>query len=79
MFVPVPVGLLGGYMFDGLIQAQESLFTNGAFQTGDLSEWSTFTNPNGTVGVGLPQVVQFDVNGDGTTTLSAKFQVGQLE
>ena len=54
VFVPVLVGLLGGYMFGGLIQAQESLLTNGAFQTGDLSGWATFTNPNGTLGVGLP-------------------------
>jgi hypothetical protein len=52
------------------------LIVNGGFETGDLTGWTVFTTPNGTVGPGFPQVAPFDTNGDGVPTLSAQFRVG---
>jgi hypothetical protein len=48
-------------------------FINGDFQTGNLSGWTVFTTPNGTVGA--PTVVSFDVTGSGAS-LAARLQVG---
>lgn len=87
-------GLLGGYLLGGLLHADGILqatgdtggvslttggaLINGDFEFGDLSGWTTFTTPNGTLGSGFPKVVLFDTNGDGTATYSAQFSVGQL-
>ena len=54
-----------------------AMITNGDFQTGDLSGWSTFTTANGTVGTGLPSVVSYDTTGAGAS-LAAKFDVGDI-
>lgn len=48
---------------------------NGNFETGDLSGWSLFTTSNG---VAFTYVVPFDTNGDGVSSYSARFGVGQL-
>ena len=53
--------------------------TNGDFETGDLTGWTVFTTTNGTVGSGLPDVVLFDTNNDGTATNSARFNVGRID
>lgn len=52
-----------------------TLLTNGDFETGDLSGWTTYTTQNGTIG--QPVAVQFDVDGDGSSSESARFLVGQ--
>jgi hypothetical protein len=51
---------------------------NGDFGTGDLTGWTAFTTPNGTLGAGFPQVVQFDTLGTGTPVNSAEFLVGEI-
>src|SRR5579872_1663773 len=52
---------------------------NGDFETGDLSGWTTFSTPNGSLGPsGLPAVTQFDVPGMGTLSDAAQFQVGEV-
>ena len=50
--------------------------TNGDFQTGDLTGWTTFTTPNGTIGT--PTIVSFDVDGDAVASDAAQFQVGEV-
>jgi hypothetical protein len=65
--------------FPAIANAQGNLIQNGAFQTGDLSNWAVFTTPNGSLGsgVGLPNVVSFDVAGTGTPSNAAQFQAGE--
>ena len=42
---------------------------NGSFETGDLTGWTTFTSPGGTLGgIGFPDVVPFDTDGDAVDT-----------
>jgi hypothetical protein len=72
------LGLMGGYLLGGVLHAEGVSLTNGDFETGDLSGWTSFTTPNGTLGSGFPKVVLFDTNGDGKLTYSAQFSVGQL-
>lgn len=69
--------VLGGYLISGVVLAEDKPLTNGDFETGDLTGWTTFTTTNGTLGSGYPRVVLFDTNGDGTETYSAQFSVGQ--
>jgi hypothetical protein len=52
-----------------------SILVNGDFQTGTLTGWTVFTTPNGTNGVGLPEVVPFDTSGTGASA-AAHFNVG---
>ena len=51
------------------------LVTNGDFQTGDLTGWTTFTTATGTNGPGYPAVTSFDVTGGGASD-AATFRVG---
>jgi hypothetical protein len=67
--VPVVLGW-GGRANAGLI--------NGNFATGDLTGWTAFTTPNGTLGAAFPQVVPFDTLGTGNPVNSAEFRVGQV-
>lgn len=59
--------------------ANATLLTNGDFETGDFTGWTTFTTASGTIGgaFGLPDVVSFDTDGDSISSLSARFQVGR--
>lgn len=66
-------GLLGVALFAGAAKA--NLITNGDFETGDLTGWTTFTTGNGTIGT--PTVVMFDTTGSGASN-SAQFDVGQV-
>jgi hypothetical protein len=50
--------------------------TNGDFQAGDLTGWTTFTTPNGTIGT--PAIVSFDVDGDAVASNAAQFEVGEV-
>ncbi len=59
--------------------AQADLLVNGDFETGNLSGWTVFSTTNGTNGLGLPDVVLFDTNDVGNGSLSARFNVGQIE
>lgn len=62
-----------------LLAGQAQAFvTNGGFETGDLTGWTVFTTTSGTNGAGLPDVVLYDTNNDGTATNSARFNVGRL-
>lgn len=55
------------------------IIDNGDFETGDLTGWTTFMTPNGSLGPsGLPAVTQFDVPGTGTLSDAAQFQVGEV-
>lgn len=55
--------------------ANANLITNGDFETGDLTGWSTFTTINGTLGTS--GVVPFNTTGAGASN-SARFRVGQV-
>jgi hypothetical protein len=57
--------------------AAGNLVTNGDFETGDLTGWTTFTTPNGTLGTGFPTVAMFDTTGTGASN-AAKFEVGEV-
>jgi len=59
--------------------AHANLVANGNFATGDLTDWSGFTTPNGTTGFGFPPpgVISFDVTGSGAQN-AAYFDVGEL-
>ena len=61
-----------------LVGQAQALVANGGFETGDLTGWTVFTTPGGTNGAGLPDVVFYDTNNDGTATNSARFNVGRL-
>jgi hypothetical protein len=50
--------------------------TNGDFETGNFDGWTLFTTEFG--GIGTPEVVLFDTNGDSVLTRSARFNVGQI-
>jgi len=53
--------------------ANAAVITNGDFETGDLSGWTSFVTSNG---VTSPRVSEFSVNGL-TRTYAAQFQVGE--
>jgi len=54
--------------------------TNGDFELGDLSGWTVFETPNGSLGgEGFPRCVDFDIAGDGHVSKSAVFKVGQQQ
>jgi hypothetical protein len=56
--------------------ASAASVSNGDFETGGLSGWTTFTTANGALGNGLPVVTPFDTTGAGASN-AAKFNVGQ--
>jgi hypothetical protein len=55
--------------------ATAATVSNGAFETGDLSGWTTFTTGNGAIG--SPTVTSFDTTGTGASN-AARFQVGEV-
>ena len=62
------------------LRATQPIIKNGDFENGDLSGWTVFTTPNGTLGgVGFPDCVEFDVTGDGVPTKSLTVKVGQQD
>ena len=66
--------------FAFLSHATQPLIKNGDFEKGDLSGWTVFTTPNGTLGgEGFPGCVEFDVTGDGVLTKSLSVKVGQQD
>ena len=80
LMLVVAVSLFGTYLLGGLLYAQVNLFANGDFETGDLSGWTQFTTPLGTLaGPAYPKVVSFDTDGNGTPTMSAQFSVGHTK
>jgi len=58
-------------------QIADADLINPGFETGDLTGWTLFTTPNGTLGDGFPQVVLFDTNNDSIPSQAAQFRVGQ--
>ena len=74
-FASLAIAAMMGILGAGEAQA---LLINGDFETGDLTGWTTFTTANGTLGVGLPQVVVFDTTNTGAPSNSASFNVGQI-
>jgi MYXO-CTERM domain-containing protein len=69
--------------FGSIASANAAMLTNGGFETGDLSGWTIRTTVNGSYGVNpdqspLPNVTEFDVTGDGVSSLAAQFRVGQV-
>ena len=59
----------------GFCNAQAAVI-NGDFQTGSLSNWTTFTTVNGSLGAGRPVVSTFDVAGGGLSSSAAELSVG---
>lgn len=55
--------------------ANANLVTNGDFQTGDFSAWTSFTTANGRSS--SSNVVSFDTSGSGAS-LAARFSVGEV-
>ena len=68
------------FVFIGDLQeAKPGIIENGDFESGELSGWTTFTTPNGTLGAPeFPDSVMFDTNGDGVASKSLRFKVGKL-
>jgi len=56
--------------------ASAASVSNGDFETGGLTGWTTFTTANGALGDGLPLVTPFDTTGAGLSS-AAEFNVGQ--
>jgi len=62
------------------LEAEAFLITNGDFELGDLSGWTVFETPNGSLGgEGFPRCVDFDITGHGLVSKSAVFKVGQQQ
>ena len=62
------------------VRAAQPIIKNGEFEKGDLTGWTVFTTPNGTLGgPGFPGCVEFDVTGDGVPTNSLTVKVGQQD
>jgi len=60
-----------------VVPAAVNVVTNGDFETGDFTGWTTFlTSANGQINEG---VVLFDTDGDTISTLSAVFNVGAID
>ena len=63
-----------------LLGARTPAIENGNFETGDLSGWTLYTTPNGTLGESsFPRIVDFDVDGNGVATKSLRLKVGQQQ
>jgi hypothetical protein len=62
------------FAFAAGVSSQAQL-VNGDFQTGDFTGWTFFTTSQG--GLGQPAVVLFDTADIGTSSYSARFEVGQ--
>jgi hypothetical protein len=62
----------------GLENTPAVFVENGRIELPKLSDWNTFTTPNGTLGGSdFPGFVDFDTKGDGEATKSMVFRVGQ--
>lgn len=68
---------LGLFLVVSFSNAQATL-VNGDFQTGGLSNWTTFTTANGTLGSGRPTISNFDVAGSGLGSSALGLSVGYL-
>ncbi len=63
-----------------LLGAKTPSLENGDFETGDLSGWTVFSTPNGTLGgSNFPRCEEFDTNGNGKGSNSLVLKVGQQE
>src|SRR5437588_11523833 len=59
------------------VPASAAIVTNGDFETGNLTGWTTFTTAGGTANAGsAPTVSSFDTTGSGASN-AAQFNVGQ--
>ncbi|GJL53533.1 MAG: hypothetical protein NPIRA02_06650 [Nitrospirales bacterium] len=62
------------------LEAQAFEIANGDFESGDLSGWTVFETPNGSLGgESFPRCVDFDMKGDGRVSKSVMFKVGQRQ
>jgi hypothetical protein len=74
VFPAVVAGLVGSAQAAASVTDGSGPLLNGDFETGDLSNWMTFTTTNGLMSAG---VVPFDTDNDGTATYAVQFVVGQ--
>ena len=70
--------IVGGYILGGVLLADDRPLTNGDFEDGTLSSWTTFLTANGTQLAG-PAVIMFDLNGNGFNSNVARFQLGSTD
>ena len=75
---PVLAVVVGVYMLSGVLQASHLPPVNGDFETGTLAGWTPFLTANGTQR-SAPTVVSFDMDGDGTPSSVARFQLGSAD
>ncbi len=73
-FAVLATGLALGFGF-GALPALADVVTNGNFETGTLSGFTTYNTANGADGTGLPNVVTFNTTGTGASD-AAHFNVG---
>ena len=75
LLAPVLAVVITVYMLSGVLQASHMPPENGDFETGTLAGWTTFLTANGTQR-SAPTVASFDMDGDGTSSRVARFQLG---
>ena len=63
-----------------LSQAHANSIVNGDFESGSLDGWTTYTTTNGRLVAGNESLSfdNFDVDGDGNSSLAPQFRVGQI-
>ena len=73
--VAVMTAIIGGYILGGVLLAEDRPLTNGDFEDGNFSSWTTFLTVNGT-NLADPTIVWIDMDGDGFNSSVAQFQLG---